>query len=137
MPASFCIAVEHVGALERDRLERGARDVRRGGAAREAEDRAARVGVPVRRAEAGERRHEIDAAVVGHARGERLDLRGRADDPQAVAQPLHDGAADEHAALERVVGRAVALPRDGRQQVVARTRRRCFPVFISRKQPVP
>ena len=37
------------------------------GAAREAEDRAAGVGIPVRRAQADEGRHEIDAAGVGHA----------------------------------------------------------------------
>jgi hypothetical protein len=40
--------------------------------------------------------------------------------PEAVAQPLDDGAANEHAAFERVVGAPVALPRHRRQQVVAR-----------------
>ena len=40
--------VEHVADLEGDRLERGADDVRAGGAAGEADDQAARVRVPVR-----------------------------------------------------------------------------------------
>ena len=42
---------------------------------------------------------------------------------QAVAQPLDDGAADEDAALERVLGDAAARPRDRGEQVVARSDR--------------
>ena len=67
------------------------------------DDRAARVGVPVRAAEAGERGHEIDAAA-NRARWPRAPRRRPTlDDAEAVAQPLHDGAADEHGAFERVV----------------------------------
>ncbi len=39
---------------------------------------------------------------------------------QSVAQPLHDGAADEHAAFERVVGATGALPGHGGNQLVLR-----------------
>jgi glycoprotease/Kae1 family metallohydrolase len=56
--------LEQVGALVGDGLERGARQVRARGAARQAHDRAARVRVPVRRAKAGEGGHDVDAAVV-------------------------------------------------------------------------
>ena len=46
------------------------------GAAREPDDRPARVGVPVRRAEAGQRGDEVDAVVGVQRRGERLGLGG-------------------------------------------------------------
>ncbi len=57
----------------------------------------------MRAAEARECGHEIDAAAVGHTRGERFDFAGVADDPEPVSQPLHDCARDEHAAFERVL----------------------------------
>jgi hypothetical protein len=57
-------------ALVGDALQRGARDVCHGRAAAETENGAARVGLPVRRAEAGEGRHEHHAAAVRHAFGE-------------------------------------------------------------------
>ncbi len=50
-----------VGDLERDAFERGAGDVGRRRTAREAEDRAPRLRVPVRGAEAGERGDEAHA----------------------------------------------------------------------------
>ena len=80
---------QHLCALERDRLQRGTCEMRAGRAAGEPEDRAARVGVPVRRTQAGERGYEIHAAVVGHARGQCFDFRCGADDLEPVAQPLH------------------------------------------------
>jgi len=52
-----------VGGLVRDRLQRRARQMRASRTAREAHDRSARVWVPVRRTEAGKRRHEVDAVV--------------------------------------------------------------------------
>ena len=47
------------------------------------DDRAARVGIPVRRAEPGEGGHEVHAAGVGDGRGERLDVRRRRDRARA------------------------------------------------------
>ena len=44
------------------------------------------------RAEARERRNEVDAAGVVDARGEGVDLAGLADRVEAVAQPLDRGA---------------------------------------------
>ena len=110
---------EQVGDLEGDALERGAGDVAGGRAAREPDDRAARVGIPVRRAQAGERGHEVDAAAVGHRRRQRLDLGRLRDDAEPVAQPLDHRAADEDAAFERVLGLAADLPGDRREQPVA------------------
>ena len=52
-----------VDGLVGHRLERRAREVRAAAAAREPDDRPARVGIPVRRAQPGERGHEVDAVV--------------------------------------------------------------------------
>ena len=53
------------------------------GAARDADDRAARVRVPPRRAEPGERGHDVDAAGVGDRLGERSGLGRVGDDARA------------------------------------------------------
>ena len=53
--------VDDVAGLEGERLERGAHEVRPRDAAGEAEHGAARLGVPVRRAEPDEGRHDVDA----------------------------------------------------------------------------
>ena len=58
------MAREHVGGLVRGRLERGAHEMRARRAARDAVTRPRASATPVRRAEPGERRHEVDAAVV-------------------------------------------------------------------------
>ena len=46
----------------------------------------------------------------------------RSNEAEAVANPLHDRAADEDAALERVLGAVADLPRDGRHQLLPRRR---------------
>ena len=55
-----------------------------GRAAGDAGDGAARERIPMRTAEAGEGGYDIHAAVVGHAGGERLDLRGVLHEAEAV-----------------------------------------------------
>lgn len=110
--------VEHVGDLEGDALQGGACDVRGGGAAGDAGDDAAGVGVPVGRAEPGEGGHEADAAGVGHGGGEGLDFGGAAHDAEPVAEPLDDGPGDEDAALEGVFEFSAAPPGDGGEEVV-------------------
>ncbi len=80
--------------------------------------------VPVRRAESRERGHEIDPVAVGHRARERLDLVGPTDQPEPVAQPLDDRAADEDTALERVVDPRADLPGDRRDEAVVRFDRR-------------
>ena len=66
------------------------------------DDRAAGVGPPVRREQAGERGHEVHAAVVLDLTGERLGLARTGDDAELVPQPLHRGPGDGDRALQRV-----------------------------------
>ena len=95
------------------------------------------VRVPVRRAQADKRGHEYTPPVSGTLRRQRFHLGRGADEPQAIAQPLHHRAADEDAALERVLRPPLGAGRDGGDQLVLRARLDCVPMFSSRKQPVP
>ena len=56
--------LDDLAALEGRGLQRRAGDVAGGDVAREAREHAARVGLPVRREQARERRHDVAAAVV-------------------------------------------------------------------------
>ena len=67
--------IEQVADLIGDALEGGPREVSRVRSPRQADDGAAGVRVPMRRAEARERRHEIHAAVVWHGGRKRLDVQ--------------------------------------------------------------
>ena len=60
--------------------------------AREPDDDAAGVAAPVGGVEAGEGRHEVDAAVVLDRACQLFDLGSSFDQPQIVAQPLRPGA---------------------------------------------
>ena len=105
-------------------------------AAREPDDRAARVRVPVRRAEPGQRGHEVDAVVGLQRAGQLLGLGRRLDDPEPVAQPLDGGAGDEDRRLERVGGRAPIC----QATVESRPSRRggaLVPALSSTNEPVP
>ena len=106
------------GALEGDGFKRGPRDVGNGGAARQARDGAARIGLPVGGAQSGEGRHHHHAARVGHALGQLLHLAAVLDGAQPVAQPLDHGAAHEDAAFQRIGRRSGGLCRSGGQQAV-------------------
>ena len=77
----------------------------------------------MRRAEASERRHQVHAAVVGDACGQLLDLGRGSHEAETVAHPLHDRAADEHAALQRVLGAVFDSPRDRGHQLLSRGHR--------------
>ena len=85
-------------------------------AAGDAENRAAGVHVPIRRAQPREGRDDHDAARVRHPGREVVDGRGGRDQPHLVAQPLDRAAAVEDAALEGVGRLAADAPRDGRHQ---------------------
>ena len=78
------------------------------------------MGVPVRRAQAGEGRHHDHAARVGHAGRQGLHVLAAADGLQAVAQPLHHGAGHEHTALQGVGRRGIGLRRGRGHQPVLR-----------------
>ena len=115
--------LEQVAGLVADRLERGAGQFRRAAGAGQAEDRAARVRVPVGRPQAGEGGHHVDRLARVGGLGERLGLGRAGDDLELVAQPLHRGAGDEDAALERVAHRAAEPVGDGGEQPVFRGHR--------------
>ena len=115
--------LQYVQRLVGDTVERSARDVGRRGPARHAEQRAAGARIPVRCAESGEGRHQIDAVAMRHRACQLLDFRGALDDAEPVAQPLHDRAADENAAFERVVDLIADLPRDRGDEIVLRFNR--------------
>ena len=83
---------------------------------------AAGLRVPARRVQPGERRHDVAAAVVRHARRQRLDLRGRGDHPERVAEPLHQRPGHRDRALERVAHLVAEHVADGRDQAVGRAR---------------
>ena len=112
--------LEHVRRLVGEGFERRAHDVVAVDAAREAEHGAARVLVPVRRAESGERGHHEAAVRVRDGAGHGLGVAGLLQQAQFVAQPLDGGAGREHAALERVVHLAAEPPRDRGEQSVLR-----------------
>jgi hypothetical protein len=90
----------------------------------------------VRRAEAGEGRHQHDLLRRVGLRRERAGLRRMGDDAEPVAQPLHRRARDEDRALERIGPLPAELVGDGGQQARARGDRRA-PVLSRAKQPVP
>ena len=76
--------------------------------------------------------------------GQRTELLGPVDDPEAVAQPLDGGPRDEGRALERVGDRASAVaavvaqvPGDRGDQAVGRRQEGRRPTLASTKLPVP
>ena len=103
--------VDDVARLVRQRLERGAHDVRPGHAAGQADERAARRRVPVRRAETDEGRHQIDAEGRVDCARQLLRFLRVLEQAEAVAQPLHGGAGDEHRAFDGIRRTAVGARR--------------------------
>ena len=91
-----------------ERFERSADEMGAGRAARETDDRAARLGVPIGGAEAGEGGHDIDALRAIDAAGDLAGVGHVVDKAHLVAQPLQKRAAareagrHKHASLERV-----------------------------------
>ena len=94
--------VQHVVGLVGQRVERGADDVRPVTAARQADDRAARILIPIGGAKARERRDDVAAVRVRDLLRDRLGLRRVRDQLHLVAQPLDSRAGDEDRAFERV-----------------------------------
>ena len=68
-------------------------------AARKPDDQPSRFLVPMRRAEAGKRRDEVDAAVTIYGRGKSFDVTGARNNTKRIAEPLDNRSADENAAL--------------------------------------
>ena len=103
-----------------DGFQRGAGNVGQRGATRQAGDGAAGIRIPVGRAKPRKGRHQHHAAAVGHALGQLLHLAAVLNGLQAIAQPLHDRAANEHAAFQGELGRGAGLRGAGGQQAVGR-----------------
>ena len=101
-------------------FKRCARDVGQRAAARQAGDAAAGIGLPVRRAQAREGRHQHHAAGIRHALRQRFDFAAAADSAQSIAQPLHHRATYKHAAFQSELRLGAGLRCAGGQQAVVR-----------------
>ena len=111
---------DHVGGLVGHRLQRGPGEVATVGPARQPDEQAAGVRVPVRRPQSRECRDEVDALVAGwELRGEGLALGRVIDDAELVAHPLHARAGHEDRALEHIRVTPVESPADGGEQSCA------------------
>ena len=122
MPERGVLSPHGVDRLVGDRLQRGAGQVCASRAAREPDDRSARVRVPVRGAQTGEGGHEVDAVVGVERGGQLLGLGGSLDHAEAVAQPLDRRPGHEHARLERVLHPLAQLPGDRGDQALLEQR---------------
>ena len=107
---------EQIGRLIGDGLKRRAHHMRRPGAPRHPDQGAPGVHIPVGRAKAGKRGHQVAVARGGHRTGQRFAVRRRLDQLHFVTQPLDGGAAHEHAALKGIGGLAVQPPGHRGQQ---------------------
>src|ERR1700735_542176 len=76
--------------------------------ARQADDHASRAGLPVRRIQSRKRGNEIDTSVVCHGSRQRLNVCAFLDEPEVVAEPLHERAGDSDAAFEGILRGLVA-----------------------------
>ena len=102
-----------VAHLVGDRLQGRPHDMGAPGAAGEAENSTASVGIPPGGAQARERGHDEDAVGSGHAAGDGVGCGDAVDDAELVAEPLDESTGHEHAALERVLGALDARGRGG------------------------
>ena len=93
--------------------------------ARDADDQAAGIHIPVGSAETDECRYDIDAVRVGNAFSDPFRIRSRVDEAQAVAEPLDSRTGDEDRTFQGIFDFAVKAPGNGRDQaVLGRNRRR-------------
>lgn len=116
---------EDIFRLVSHRIESCTNDVRFLSAARDADDQAAGIHIPVGSAETDECRYDIDAVRVGNAFSDPFRIRSRVDEAQAVAEPLDSRAGDEDRAFQSIFDFTVEAPGNGRDQaVLGRNRRR-------------
>jgi hypothetical protein len=96
-------------------LERGTGNVAAVAVAAEADEGGASIGPPVREAETGKCRNEVDAVVADGRPGESLKLRNLADEAESVAQPSKRGGRTDDQPLEGVGGHPTVRPRERRE----------------------
>ena len=101
--------LDQVRDLKGDAFESGPGDVGQGRCTGEPEQGSPRRGLPVRGAQARQGGHEGDPAVGIRLKGKGADLGSRADGFEAVAEPLHRRAGNEHAPLQGIL-RAARRP---------------------------
>ena len=109
--------------LVADAFQRGMCEFSRTSVAREAEQRAAHIGIPIGRAKADKGRHQIDRLRGIRLIGERPGFGGMFDDAEPVPQPLYGGARNEDRAFQRVSGDAIEPVGDRGEQLVLRGHR--------------
>ena len=88
--------------LVSERFERRTNEMGAGRSAREANDRAARLGIPVRGAKASKGGHDVDALRAIDAAGNLAGVGHVVDKAHLVAQPLQKSTRHKHASLERI-----------------------------------
>ena len=116
-PVSASAASSEIGAAMGDALQHGPHDVRPLGAPRDAEQRTPRAVVPVRRAEAEQRRHvHHPVGCRWHALGDVVALLARRDQAEVVAQPFDVRAGGEHDPLDPPRQIAIARPQGQRDR---------------------
>ncbi len=117
--AVYCI--EHVRDLKGDAFQRRSNAMCPGfRIAAKAYEQSTRMRIPMWCSEANKRRYKHDSTRIGHSGGKRLHLGRRADKSKIVAQPLHHRAADEDAALKRILKPLLRACRDRSDQLVLR-----------------
>ena len=84
------------------RFERSANEMGAGRSAREPNDRATGIGIPVRGAKASEGGHDVDALRAIDAAGDLAGVGHVVDKAHLVAQPLQKSTRHKHASLERI-----------------------------------
>ena len=102
------------------------------GAARDPQDPAAGVHVPVGRPEPRKRGDQVNPLGVGNALRQHVGFIGVLDQTEPVPQPLHHGPGDEHRALQRIAGLAGAVA--GQRQKQARTGVRPLPAGVDQQE---
>ncbi|MNE52185.1 hypothetical protein D3C80_1468460 [compost metagenome] len=109
---------QHVTRLVGDRFQRRADDVVRVHPTRQAENRAARIRVPIWRAQACECRYHVHTVGVFHFGGEIFGIERIADELHFVAQPLNGCTRHEDRTFQRIIHFAAWAAGDGGQQAI-------------------
>ena len=109
---------QNVTRLIGDRFQRGADNMVGVHSAGQAENRAARIRIPVWRAKTGKGRHHIHAVGVLHLSGEVFRIESIVDEFHFITQPLNRRSGHKHRAFQRVVHFAGRAAGDSGQQAV-------------------
>ena len=87
-------------------------------AARKADNRTARIHIPIGAAQTGKGRHYVYAVRIGNRFGQAVDFGSRRNKFKLVAQPFYRRAAHKNTALQSVLHFVVYAERNGGEQFV-------------------